>query len=201
MADDNANVWSDNTDSLITEIDEEIEGKYKFGLRDLFTNTSKYAKQQNIQVTISNMKEDANKYIDNIISEMANESKTMEYDLSKVDAMTKQLGQNISMQSRQHGIPLVKPLEVVRDTEREETIVFDSIDLETMKLIEKLISSSVFVADFSYQHRDYNIGSWLFGGSKNYTINVYLPPNTVMDTELSRDEINDLIDEAADMLK
>ena len=196
-----ADLWSDYTDSLIDTMDKDISAKYKMRLRDLLTDPGKYADQPNIGVTISNMKEDANKQIDTMLAGMQDEVKRLEDDMSKINSITQQLAQNISMQSKQHNVPLIKPVDITRDTGSEDTIVLNSVDSDALKLAEKLIMSSVMVADFSYTYKSYSVGSWFFGGHKNYSIAVYVPENEAYRLELARDELNDLLDFAADFTK
>ena len=59
-----ADLWSDYTDMLIAAIDKQLGSKYKFSLQALLTDPTKYAAQQNMQITIENMKEDVDKYLD-----------------------------------------------------------------------------------------------------------------------------------------
>ena len=196
-----AELWSDYADSLIDEIDRSISGKYKMGLRELLTDPTKYATSQDAGVAIANMKEDADKHMDELVAGMPEEKKRLEDDMSKISAITQQLGQNISMQSKQHNIALIKPVEISRDRGREDTIVLNSIDAEVLKLIERLVMSSVLIADFSYQYKSYNIGSWLFSGQKNYGVNVYVPQNEVFNIDLAKEELDDMLDEAEDFAK
>jgi hypothetical protein len=196
-----ADLWSDYTDSLITDIDSEMGSKYKMSLREILTDPGKYERQPNLDVTLSNMREDVDKYVDGLLTEMKEESRSLENDMAKVNSITLQLTQNISMQARQHDIALIKPAEIERDTDKDETIVLNTLDDQAIKLVEKLISKSLYVADFSYLYKTYNIGSWFFGGEKDYLIHVYVPENDALDLEMGREEIDSLIDDSIKLSK
>lgn len=193
-----ADLWSDYTDVLINQIDKSLGDKYKMSINDLLTNAAKYVAAPNIALTISNMREDANKYIDSVLNEMPTVVKALEDNISRANAITGQLSQNISMQTKQHNVPLIKPQTITRDTTKDEVIEINFIDDQLMKLAEKFVEGANLVADFGYSYKNYNIGSWLFDrDGKNYLLNVYLPPNDAFNLELGRQELNDLLDAAA----
>jgi TPP-dependent trihydroxycyclohexane-1,2-dione (THcHDO) dehydratase len=193
-----ADLWSDYTDVLINQIDRSLGDKYKMSINDLLTNAAKYTATPNIALTISNMREEANKYIDSVLNEMPTQVKALEDMVSRASAITGQLSQNISMQTKQHNVPLIKPQSIARDTAKDEVIDINFIDDQLMKLAEKLVEGANLVADFGYSYKNYNIGSWLFDrDEKNYLLNVYLAPNDAFNLELGRQELNDLLDAAA----
>jgi hypothetical protein len=191
-----AELWSDYTDSIISDIDNDLSGKYKMTLRDFLTNPTKYAAQQNIKVTIANMKEDVNRYIDEVVAGLGSESKTLQNDMSRVDSITKQLSQNISMQAKQYGVPLINPVDVSRNEDEDTVITIDSVEADTIKLVDSLTKGSTFICDFSYEYKEYNIGSWLFCGGKNYSLGVFVPPNEIFNLDGARSEITSLLDQA-----
>ena len=197
-----ADLWSDYTDSLIKQIDKDLGDKYKMSMGDILTNLPKYASQQNIQITVSNMREDANKYIDDVLKGMPEQVKELDDDMARANEMTRQLSQNISMQTRQHSVPLVRPFDVVRNTDTEETVQIDKIDDQVLRLVERLTDGALMVADFTAGYKNYSIGSWLFDRpDKNYNISVYVAPSDAFNLELSRDELNDLFTAAADFVR
>lgn len=192
-----ADLWSEYTDGLLRDIDKKLAGKYKMTIRDMLENFPKYAAQPNIKMTLGNMKEDANSYIDDLLSKMQTAVKALNNNMSLANDITKQLSQNIMMQTRQHSIALITPEDITRDTDAEEVVEISTVDEQVMKLVEKLVSASNFVGDFSYTFKDYNIGSWLFSSNmKNYLLNVYIEGNDAYDIENSREEINDLLENA-----
>lgn len=192
-----AELWSDYTDALIKELDRSIGDKYKIGIADLLSNVQKYAGRQNIQTVVSNMREDVNRYIDDALKGMPEQMKEMEDSLAKANEITRQLAQNISMQTRQHSVPLIKPFNIARNTTDEETIQIESVDDQVLRLVERLTDGAMMVADFTADYKNSTIGSWLFGREgKNYMLTVRIEPNDAIDMELSRQELNDLFDAA-----
>ncbi len=196
-----AELWSDYTDAIIKEVDKQIGGKFRFSISDFLTDVPKYASEQSIEVTISNMREAANSHIDELLQGLPQQVKALGDSIAKANAITKQLSQNISMQAKQHDVPFIKPLQIDRNTANEETITINTVDDQAIKLMEKLTSTSNLVADFSYQYKDSWIGSWFFSGNKDYTVSVYVPQSDAFSLELSRIELNGLFDAAANYIK
>ncbi len=197
-----ADLWSGYTDALIKQIDKGLGDKYKMSIGELLTNIDRYAKQQNIQTTVSNMQEDVNRHIDGMLKGMPEQVKAMEESMAKANEMTRQLSQNISMQARQHSVPFVKPFDVVRNTGTEETVQIDNIDDQVLRLVERLTDGAIMVVDFSASYKDYNIGSWLFDRpDKNYNISVYIAPNDATSLEMSREELDDLFTAASNFVR
>lgn len=196
-----AELWSDYTDMLINGIDKQVGSKYKFSLRALLTDPTKYAAQQNVQMAIDNMKEDVDNYIDGRVKALADEQRSLDDAASKADSITGQLGRSISLQAKQNNVPMIKPVTVDRDTAREETIYIDAVDNGVASLVQKLVSSSMLVADLSVSYKNYTVGSWLFSGSKNYVLSVYMPDSTLLALEASRSEINNLLTSASNFIK
>ncbi len=196
-----ADLWSDFTDFVITNIDKKLGNKYKVSLRNLLSNPSKYSAQQDIQTVIKSMSQDVDLYVDDAVSEMPDEAKRLDDALSKADAVTKQLASTVSMYSKQNKVPLIKPVSINRDLTAEETVSVDSANADVLSLVQKLIGSATLIADFSYKYRDAMIGSWFFGGQKNYTITVYMPDNDVALLESSRNEIKGLLNGASVLVR
>lgn len=197
-----ADLWSDYADVLIKGVDKSLVSKYKISASDLFTDMTEYMSQPNLRLTIENMKDDSNKYVDGLLAGMPEAVKELNDNMAKANEATRQLSQNISMQAKQHDVPFIKPYDIARDTDSEEVIQVDLVNDQILKLVEKLVVGSNMVADFTYGFKNYNVGSWLFDRNvKNYRIDVYLPDNDAFDIELGRDEVNDLFDEAAGMAR
>ncbi|MCL5102197.1 MAG: hypothetical protein M1544_02470, partial [Candidatus Marsarchaeota archaeon] len=129
------------------------------------------------------------------------EKKEMEKDGLKCDAVTKQLSQNISMQAKQNNIPIVKPSDMDRNTDFEETIYINNVDNGTIALVAKLAGSASFIVDLSTTYKTYNLGKWLFDGQKNYVVNVAMEPNVYMDFDNVKEEIKALMDGVENTLK
>ena len=196
-----AELWSDYTDLLITEIDKGIGTKYKFSLKALLSDPTKYMTQPNIQIAISNMKEDVDNYFNGKIKALAEEQKNLDDAASKADSITGQLSRNIVSQARQANVPVIKPVAIERDMARDMNIYINTVDNDIMSLIQKLVLSSVLVADLSTSYNNYKIGSWLFGGNRNYRLNVYMPDSPLLMLDASRAELNNLLMSASDFVK
>ncbi|MCL5115178.1 MAG: hypothetical protein M1528_01430 [Candidatus Marsarchaeota archaeon] len=105
------------------------------------------------------------------------------------------------MQGKQHDVPLIRPFGFSRDETEDEIIELDTVDDQAIKLMEKLVTKSNVVADFSYRLKDRSVGSWIFGGEKNYLVKVHMPVNAAMNLELSRAEMATLFQAAIDYLR
>ncbi|EQD61661.1 hypothetical protein B2A_03155 [mine drainage metagenome] len=195
-----ADLWTDYTDFVIDGIDKGIGKKYKVSLRDLLTDPQSYASDPNIQNTIKSMGDDVNAYVDQALSKMAAQKQELDDNLTRVDSVTKQLAQSISMQAKQNRVPFIVPISVDRDDAKEEAISVDSAGSDVLALIEKIVSGSNFIADFTTQYDNSLIGNWFFSGQKNYTINVYMPDNDVISLQGSRAELLGLLDAASALI-
>ncbi len=197
-----AELWSDYTDSLISDIDTQLGSKYgKMNLRRFLGNPGKFAEQPNIGADFQNLRKDTDAYIDALFADLGTERQEFEDSLLKADTMTAQLGNSISMQAKQLKIPFIKPALMERDDSIDEKIYIDTVNTDVFSLIEKLATNSVYIADNTEIYRERKIGDWLFGGRKNYVLRVYVPQNQAMILSNSRDEINGLFDIASALIK
>ena len=90
---------------------------------------------------------------------------------------------------------------MLRDEGKEEVIYVKDASGDILGLVGRLVDSSLMIADFTRQYENYQIGEWLFSGNKNYVLRVSLDPNPYLNVEASVNEINGLLDAAADYLK
>ncbi|MDE1833001.1 MAG: hypothetical protein KGH58_01120 [Candidatus Micrarchaeota archaeon] len=196
-----AELWTDFTDAIISGIDAGAKPGDKITLRELLTDPAKFAKEPDIQNKIKNMKEASDGYVDQRIKEMSSAEKALEDSVAKADTLSAQLGQSISVKAMQNKVPMIKPVAVDRDLTREERILINAIDTNVNALIDKLVSNSTMVADFSTSYKNYRIGEWLFSGPKNYVLSVYLERNELLLMQGSRAEIDALLDAAANFVR
>jgi hypothetical protein len=197
-----AELWSDYTDSLISDIDEELGSKYgKMNLRKFLTNPARFADQPDIGTDFQNLRKDTDSYIDALFESLGKEKQDFEDNLIKADTMTAQLGNNISMQAKQLKIPFIKPALMERDDSTDEKLYVDTVNPDVFALIAKLVSNAVYIADNTYTYMDKRIGDWLFGGSRNYVLRVYMPQNRAMLLNDAREEINGMFDTASEIVK
>ena len=193
------NAWSDYTDAIITNMEGMVKSKYGIQLRDLLTDPSQ-VKQKDSADSIPKIKEDVDAYMDELADAMAPERKRVEDGMEKASAITAQLVQNISMQSKQYKVPVIKPVVLDRKDEDDIKIYIDNVDQGSLAVIEKLASWSTIIFDQSYKYKDYNIGSWLFSGDKVYSVTVYTPTSEYISLEYTREELDTLLDSAYDYL-
>ncbi len=191
--------WSGQADLLISILEPTVKEKSGLSLRDLLTDPGKYADTEGLDTKISNIRETAKVYVDTTIDGMPEEKKSFEDDAIKCDSVTKQLGQNISLQTKQNNVPIVKPDSMERNTDGDEVFYISSVDNSVLSLVQKLVTESKFVVDVGYSYRNYNIGEWLFGGAKNYVISVNLKPSAIIALDSARDELNVLLDQVVSL--
>lgn len=190
-----ADTWSDSAGMLIDSVEPTVKQKYNISLRGLLTNPGRYSGTANLATTIDNIHEDIDNYVSETIDSMPEERKSFESDGLKCDSITKQLSQNISLQAKQNSVPLIRPDAMDRDEARDEVFYISSVDNSVLALVQKLVSASMVIADFSRMYRNYNIGEWLFStNAKNYVIRVNLQPSAIVTIDAARDEVNDLLD-------
>ncbi len=196
-----AEMWSDNADVIIKNVDKDIKAKYKFSLSEFLTNPADYAPVPNVAITVSNMKEYVDDFGSSLLGGLDEEKKKLDDDAMKCDAVTSQIAQAIKAEARQSKIPIIKPATVLRDENKEEVIYVKDASGDILGLVGRLVDSSLMIADFTRQYENYQIGEWLFSGNKNYVLRVSLDPNPYLNVEASVNEINGLLDAAADYLK
>ncbi len=191
-----ADLWTDYTDMLITQFDGTLGKNYKVSLRELLTDPLKYAGEDGISTQFQNMREDLIGFIDDSLGGFKEQKEQYEAELAKCHAITKQLSASISSKAALKKVPVIKPISM-NTNKADEIINVDSASAEVVTLVEKLAQSSFLVADFTRDVDGKNVGSWLFDGTKNFIINVYLPPNEYASLTASKDELTALFEVAA----
>ncbi|MGC8687735.1 MAG: hypothetical protein ACP5RM_03500 [Candidatus Micrarchaeia archaeon] len=195
-----ANIWSDYSDAIIKELDPTIEEKYGIRLSDLLSNPRALTSTQNASITIGNIKEEVDNYIEERRKDAAKYESNFDDMIERADAITVKIAQRISTIAKQNNVPLVKPVAIDRDTTKEEQIFVDAGSDDVLALVEKLVAASMLVADFTTQYKNFKIGQWFFSGHKNYTLNVYMPASNIMMLDSSKEELDTLLDAASDFM-
>ena len=196
-----ADLWSDYSDVVISNADAALGNKYKIKIRDFLAAPMRYAGQTNIVTTAQNMKEDLDKYIDKIYDGLKDERTDFNDAASKADSVTSQLAQNISLQAKQNRVPIITPAQIVREESNDEVIYVDKVDSGVFSMIEKLVLSSTYIADTTSKYGSYSIGEWLFSGSKNYVLRAYLPDSPILTIDASKEELDQIFDNAISIIK
>lgn len=192
MADDNT--LSAETMNFVKTIDKQLGEKYVVSLQDVLSDSSSISRKGNAKDSIGNLKADVNAYFDSLLKNLEDEEKRFNSELEAASELYKKVSDFISSKCQTMGVPLIRPVAVERDQDKEETIVISVEDTAIELLISRLISNSTYIADTSTTYKTYNIGSWLFSGDKNYNINVNPPSSIILNIEASRDEINFRLD-------
>jgi hypothetical protein len=202
MGDGMAELWSDYTDIIITDMDSALGAKYgKVNVRKFLSSPAKYAALPNISSDAQRMKSDANEYLDGVLEGLSEQKARLDDGLLKADSLTGQLSQSISMLAKQNRIPVIKPAFMERNTADDQVIYIDSVDSGVAALIEKLVANAVYIADRTDTYENRRVGEWLFGGQNSYIVKVYVPQNEVMLVQGAKDEINSLFDVAINFVK
>ncbi|MCL4373406.1 MAG: hypothetical protein M1360_00380 [Candidatus Marsarchaeota archaeon] len=195
-----AELWSDYTDALISDLDPDIKKKYGVALSELLSNPKDFADNENLSVTIGNIKEDVNSYIESQKQQALLREKNFNDMLERADSISQKISQRLSVTAKQNNVPLVKPVSIDRNSDNEEHIYVDSSDDSVIALAEKLAASSMMIADFTTEYNNFKIGEWYFSGHKNYTLSVYMPASNVMLLDTSKSELDTLLDAAAEFI-
>jgi hypothetical protein len=196
-----AELWSDNADYIITGLDKDIKTKYGFQLSDLLTTPQDFVTTENILLKISNVKEDVDKRVGEVLATMQDDVKRAHDDFARADAVSAQLTQTISVETKKNKVPLIDTEYLQRVDNTDEIIYVTNVESWVDDLVEKFVSISDYVADLTTAHDKYKIGSWLFSGKKPYVITVRLNPNPVITIEGSCTEVLTLLDTSSALLK
>lgn len=196
-----AEIWSDYSGAIISDMDPMIKKKYGFALSDLLTNPKKFAGTEDIGIKIGNIKEEVDSYIDAQKQEALKKETNFSNMLERADSITGKIAQRISVIAKQNNVPSIKPVAIDRNTDNEEHIYVDSSDDSVMALVEKLAASSMVIADFTTDYNDHKLGEWYFSGHKNYTLTVYMPTSNIMLLDTSKEELDALLGAASDFIE
>ncbi len=185
-----------NAEFMIKKIAPNIKGKFGIDIEEFLRDPQEFSNDQDIKNKIEQIEAELSEDIEEIIKGMGEAQKRFNDNMARADAISKKLGQAISIQAKQLGIPLIAP----KDTEgfeNAEIIYTDNADDGVTSLAQKLLGISNFVIIGSITYNEYKVSDWTFStNGKNYTIRVSIEPNPVLDLEYARTEVMDAIDSA-----
>jgi hypothetical protein len=185
-----------NAEFILKRIAPNIKSKFGIDIEEFLRNPQGFSNDQDIANKIEQIEAELSEDIDEIIKSMGDAQKRFNDDMAKADAVSKKLGQAISIQARQLGIPMITP----KDTDgfdNTEMIYVDNADDNTLALAQKLLGMSNFVIGGALTYNEYKVSDWTFAtNSKNYAIRINIPSNPVLDMEYAKTEITDAIDAA-----
>jgi archaellin len=184
----------DSARKYVSSIDEKIKGKYDITLDQILADPDAYKNRSEIKPVINNMKEDIANYFDSLVNENNEDMIEFKDSLKEATDTYNKINNIIQAKSKELSIPYIEPIEIERDAQYEETIVIQDYDESMDQFLEKLLIKSDYVADISTIYEEYIIGAWFFSGVKMRLLTVNPPTSKILDIELSRGQINLILD-------
>lgn len=201
MAEENNLPWDSETDQFISSLDQVTTEQNGISLRDLLLNSDKYVGQKDIVKKIGEVKESVNEFFSGLIGNMKDEKEKLDKELEDADEEYAKVNKLVSEQTMSSKIPFITPLLVDVNPDFKEEIVIERYSDGISELVEKLSSTSNFVADISTGYKDHKLGSWLFSGNKPYVLTIKPPTSAVTIVEDSNDTVIQLLDEISERAK
>jgi hypothetical protein len=189
--------WDDQTDDFITDIDATVTGKYSVSLRTLLTDPAAYADTKGIGDTINSVKKEVDDYFDDLMDDLKVEQDELDKAMQAADSLYTKMDQAISSKAAVARVPYIKPVDVDSGDNGVETIHIDQYNNNVDTLITKFINISNYIANLSTTYKKYNLGSWLFSGERDYTVEVSQPESMVITVEDAHDYISDGLESAS----
>ncbi len=196
-----AELWSDAADFVVSSLERQIRSKYNLSLKALLTDPVQYASQDGIQVTVSNIREEVDKFLSERMDTLKDDMRMLDDQASRANSITSQLNQSLQSLVRQNKLPLIRPLGVERDTDNDTTIYVGTAGTETTQLMEKLVGVSDFVIDISTTYKTYTLGRWLFSGHSAIVLVVNFPSSPALTMYNTQNELDVILSTAADLIK
>ncbi len=196
MPDDDVNEYQLGraASAAVDKLEAQMLQKYKLSLRDILENPSEYSEKPNIQDTINSMKKEIDDYFNSVKAEYADEEKKLSEELKRMDEVYKKIDTLITSKALELNVPYIDPLEINRDTTNDEIIVIYDYSDDIEKLIERLLSSSIYAADLSTPYEDYMMGLWFFSGPRPRALSVNAPTSPLLEIEAGRLEIDSILE-------
>ncbi|MCL4383541.1 MAG: hypothetical protein M1168_03675 [Candidatus Marsarchaeota archaeon] len=186
-------------ETVISILEPEISKNYNISFTALLTDPNSITDKENIDEKIKNIRRDANTYIDNLSAQSEDKQAELDKAMNNINNISDQAEQFITSQAMQNQTPLLNSLFEHKE-KQDEIIYFEKFNENEQLLVKKLLSSSLFVVNMSDNYNNYKIGSWIFAGNKNYNLKALMPPNELLIIGSVKQEINDLLDQAASVL-
>jgi transcription termination factor NusB len=188
--------WDEQTDILLSDIDDSMLKKYSVSLKSIIMNPEKYVGKKGIEDTAKEMKGDADNYFSQLMTGMDDEARKLNVEMESATTQYKQVDSLIANKSAILRVPYIKPLFISRDQEKEELVLIDQYNETLDGFVGKLVSVSSYVADISSKYKTYILGSWLFSGAKNHVLTINPPASPV----LAIDNAKEMVDSALDVV-
>jgi hypothetical protein len=193
--------WDDQTDMMLTDLDDTMLKKYGISLKSLLMNPDKYLGKKGIGDAAKGMKEDADAYFSQLLIGLEDESQKLKSEMESATSQYKQVDSVIAGKAAVLRVPYIKPLFVSRNEDKEELVIIEQYNDTLDAFLGRLASVSSYVADISSKYKEYVLGSWLFSGAKNYVLMINPPTSPVLAIESGKDIVdgilNDIVDRAS----
>lgn len=195
MAQDADIPWDDQTDQIITDIDDIYTAKGQISLRDMLLNPRKYLEKEDIQVQLQELKKNADSYFTTMLSGLAAEQKDLDHQFAGTDLLYVKIDGVIASKAASARVAYITPSSVYIDTDRREEIIIEEYNDQTEAFIGKLVNASDYVANLSGTYKEHKLGSWIFSGTRTKMLSLRIPESPVLGIERSRSIISDSLEE------
>ncbi|MCL5433620.1 MAG: hypothetical protein M1538_01410 [Candidatus Marsarchaeota archaeon] len=189
-----AELWDNDVDEILSDVDESIYAKYKIHVKDLLNNPYKFSNVNNISKVIELIKADIDDYINGFTDLMLKEKKELNDIELRADALTKQISQFISLNSKQNNVPVITPVIYIPEPTKTELIYIENIDTNISTFLQTIIPKAVFIVNTSTKYENYNFGDWtiVMQNGKNYNIKIFINQNMLIKILRSKENIGNL---------
>ncbi len=185
---------SDDTQEYVNAIDQKIGDRYGVSLYNILNDSNALKGKDNAKQILIGMRADITEFFSSLTTKLKVEQEELENELKAADTLYNRINDLIKNKASFAGIPYVKPFGIERDTDNEENIVIDQFDNTVDTLITRLVGVVHYIADISAQYKEYNLGTWLFSGNKNYLLTINPPTSILFNIEVGKSEINYALD-------
>ncbi len=194
MAQDANIPWDDQTDQIITDIDDLYTSKGQVSLRELLLNPRKYIGKEGIDMQMQEMKKNVDSYFTTMLSGLADEQKSFDEQLAGTDLLYVKIDGVMATKASASRVPYISPSSLYMDTNRREEIVIEEYSDEIEAFIGKLVNASDYIANLSGTYKEHKLGSWIFSGVKTRVLSLRVPDSPILGIERSRDIISASLD-------
>lgn len=189
------------TEGMLNRLDKDVKKKFGVSVHAVIKDPSAFIGEDGFAVKLSKITD----YIDSETARMIEQSKgagrAFHESAAKTDDLTRKIGSYVSLHSFQNNIPFIKLANVELPVEGQSRFYLNKMDDLTSKFIERLIVSSSFIVDMTREYDGIKLGSWLFGGEKQYVVSVHAPKNSLLLLRSARAEMLERLAEASDSIK
>ena len=186
-------------EDIVDMLEPQIFEKYSISLKQLLADPLAIEDKDNAAGKIPAIKEDIDNYMNKLNSQSSESQETLDKSLQNANNISIQLKELITTVAREKQIPVLNAT-FGRNIKKDEVISIENFDENVTLLVNKLISTSLFVVNESYRYREYEIGAWVFSSNKDYALQVFMPPHEIMIIDSAKSELDGLLDQALSIL-